>query len=111
MSLLYQPITNAWLGPEVTGASRIRLQFAAQLSHVNTQVLRLFAVLRSPHLQKQLPLRNDLPCIADKGLQQLELDGRQVYLCTVQRHNAAYEVDRNIARAEDRPICGIRDSG
>ena len=78
-SILHQAVSYARLGKEVARTSGVWFQFAAELRHVDAQVLSLFTMLRSPHFDEQLPLRNHLPGMSNESLQQFVLDRRQVY--------------------------------
>ena len=59
------------------GLRGIALQLAAQMPHVNAQVVTALNIAQPPHLSEQLPLRYNAPRVADEGGQQAVFDGRE----------------------------------
>ena len=60
------PVTGqlAGLGEQMDGTGRVRLELAAQLGHVDAQVVGLLVVARPPHLVEQLALGHEPSDIA-----------------------------------------------
>jgi hypothetical protein len=65
----------------------------AQVRHVDPRVVGLLGVRRSPHLAKQLLVRDDLSGVTHEGRQELVLDRRQVHFLVADEDLAAHQID------------------
>ncbi len=54
--LQHQPVAHARFSQQMLGAGGVKLQFAAQVGHVNAQVVRVLGVVGAPHFAQQLAL-------------------------------------------------------
>ena len=54
--LQHQPVAHARFSQQMLGAGGVKLQFAAQVGHVNAQVVRVLGVVGAPHFTQQLAL-------------------------------------------------------
>ena len=115
-----EPVTRAGLGEQVPRARRVRLELAAQLRHVDVQVVRLVAVRRPPHLAQDRAVRQQLAlrCWASSA-QDAELVRRQVDAprpstvtdCLLEVDADRPDLDHRLARrpgAAQRPRAGAR---
>src|SRR2546426_9507015 len=64
-----QPVANAWLGLQVLRPSRVDLQLAPKLGDINSQILRLIDMIRSPNLVQELALREHFARMLNEHLQ------------------------------------------
>ena len=106
-----QAIADSGFGAEMPWPGGVGFQLAPQLRHVHAQVLRLFAVLWAPDLDKQLPLGYDLSRVAHERFQETELDWRQVNFAAADTHYTCRQVNTQIASAEGGSLRAIVDGG
>src|SRR6476469_7537080 len=71
-----EAVAHAGLRDQVLRPRRFRLELAAQLRHVDAQVVRLRLVLRSPPLLQQLALAHEPALVAGEHLEQVPLRWR-----------------------------------
>ena len=79
-AVLFEAVAHAGFRDEVAGLGRFRLQLAAQVRHVDAQVVGLAVVLRSPDLVQKMSLGHQPARVTDELLQQPPLDRRQADL-------------------------------
>jgi hypothetical protein len=70
-----EPIAHAGLGEEESRPGRVGLQLAAQVTHVDVDVLDLSGVLGPPHLSEEAIGGEHLAGVAQEHEQELVLDG------------------------------------
>src|SRR5215211_6432055 len=77
---------------------RICFELLSKLTHVDPQVLHVDR--RSPDLLHDHPVGENAPCMEDKEAQNVPFLVRQLHLVTSNGDEAAREIDREIAVAE-----------
>ena len=97
-----EPVANTGFGQQVAGASRVHLQFAPELGHVDAEVVCLVGVRGAPHVKEELAMGQDLASVADERGQQPVFDWRQVYLAPKDGHLPLGKVHMQIAERECR---------
>ena len=103
-----QAVADAWLGEQITGASRLRLEFAAQEAHVDPQGVGVLAGVLPPDRLQQLPLGHHLPRIAHEGGQEFVLDRGEMHRLRSHRHVAARQVDLELPDGKERGVRLVR---
>ena len=81
---------------EVPQLRRHGLQLAPEMGEMNAEVVRLVAVLGSPHLLQQLPRRHQLPLVPDQHLDEVPLDRRQPGLPRRSGHPLGGQIDSEV---------------
>ena len=81
----FESVSDAGLGHEVPGRVRIGLQLAAQVPHVDAEILLRIAVRRAPDRVEELTVRHRASGVGHQRLQQAPLGGREVHGGTVAR--------------------------
>ncbi len=69
-SIHLEPITDPQFSCEIPRARGVRLEFMAELRHVDAQILALFGVGGTPYFLKQLTMRDDFARVPDESGQQ-----------------------------------------
>src|SRR5207249_8067905 len=79
-------VADAGFGHEIFRMCRVGLEFVTQLAHKDAQIFAILDMFRSPHLFKQLPLRENLPTVAKQDEKELVFVRSQVNICTPYGH-------------------------
>ena len=79
-----------------------------ELRHVDVEVVRLRAVVRSPDSPKNRRMGQKLSFVAGEQAQEVELRGREGHGSTVDCHGTPLEVDHEPAEVDDRLRGSIR---
>src|ERR1700744_5764240 len=73
-----QPVSHPGFGHDMLRLRRAALQLAAQMRHINTQVVMALDVRRSPPVAEQLPGREHAAGVAHERREQPVFDRRQM---------------------------------
>ena len=99
-----EAVAHPGLGDEVARVGPVGLQLAAQVGHVDPQVVALVAVAGTPHVLQQLALRDELAGVAHEHLEQLPLGRRQAdRLARRVEHPLGGQVDGEVRRWRSSP--------
>src|SRR5579863_6921030 len=105
LAAISQPVSHAWLRRQELGASGVRLDLAPQLSHVDAEVLNLFAVAPAPDLLEDLTLREHASAVLREQQQETKLDRCQMYLAPSEGYFSPSHVDAELTDLEGRRRC------
>jgi transposase len=86
-------IPDSAFGQNVLRVCRVLFDLLAQIGDIEPQVVRLIAVLRTPHLAQELLVGHHIPGILHQVVQQPILGRAQVHPFAVHQHLASGKVD------------------
>jgi hypothetical protein len=75
---------------------RISLNFLAQLVYGDAKIVRLIAMVRSPHGLKETAMCERLPLISDELPEQVKLLWREMHFVSANGHPAGLEVNAQV---------------
>src|SRR3990172_308809 len=100
------PVADTPFREYVFGLRWILLDLLAQVSHVELEVVNLVAVLRPPHLDQAVAMRQDAPGIPHEASQQLEFGWCEVYAFATDFDDAPVGVQLDVAYRVDTRALG-----
>src|SRR5215469_11065681 len=103
-SLRLEAVADPWLSEEIPRASRLRLEFVAQLAHVHPQVVGIVSGVFSPDLLQQLAMGHHLPSVVHERGQECVFGRGEVDLLLCNRHIASRQVDLELPDGKDRRV-------
>ena len=98
----HEAVADPRLGEQVARARRIGFELAAQLGHVDPQVVRLGLILRAPDLSEQLAPGDQPAGVAGEQLEQLPFGGGEPdVVAGGERDPLGGEVDGEVVGRDD----------
>src|SRR4030095_15173969 len=106
-----EAVADTWLGEQITWASRLRLEFVAQLTHIYPQIVSVVFGMLSPDLLQQLAMRHHLPSVVHECGQEFVFDRGEMDRLRSNRHVPSRQVDLELPNGKDRRVRLLRRIG